>query len=87
MSTNYVLFSGLLLLKNGIIYNKWSHNKLPDDIKLKAPLNGTSIGQVASNNDCIEMTIAISVFILPLGIIAIIDFMKYRNRKKRIKAL
>ncbi|MGN1263047.1 MAG: BT_3928 family protein, partial [Prevotella sp.] len=36
---------GLILLKDGIIVNKWSHNRLPDEFALTGPLETNKLGK------------------------------------------
>ena len=81
---------GLLLLKNGTVIRKWSHNGLP---KLEAeeallPLEKTSIGQMPSDNVTAKIVRILLWFFLPLLLLSLADrtwaWTKWvRRRRKR----
>ena len=64
---------GLLLLKNGTIIQKWSHNDLPTGDQLQGPLNKLPIGQLPGNQ--VGKTIAkiLLWFFLPLILLVLAD--------------
>ena len=49
---------GLVLIKNGVIYNKWSHNDLPDEFDLSTSLEKLPLGEIAieKNNQLSSVT-------------------------------
>jgi triosephosphate isomerase len=64
---------GLLLIKDGTIIRKWSHNDLPTGEELNAPLDKLEIGHLP--NDTVGKTITKVVlwFFLPLILLTIAD--------------
>ena len=73
---------GLMLLKNGVIINKWSPSKVLTEEKLTKPLEELSYSQTpdmqARNNKI--MGGLLFIFIIPLLIIKILDYLIYRKR-------
>ncbi|MDR2681119.1 MAG: DoxX family protein [Tannerella sp.] len=70
---------GLLLIKDGIILNKWSNNKLPS--KLDKPLEESRLGQQGSNQSLQKIIITLLVLLIPLAVLYLLD--KYYNREKK----
>lgn len=65
---------GLLLLKNGTIIGKWSHNLLPQTDELTAPLNKLSIGQMPTDNGMSSSILKVVLtFLLPLILLSLAD--------------
>ena len=66
---------GLLLLKNGVIIRKWSHNNLPEieENLTSMPLNKMEIGQMPSNSVPKKVTSILLWFVLPLVLLSIAD--------------
>ena len=64
---------GLLLLKDGTIIQKWSHNDLPPEGQLNAPLEDLSIGQMAPNSLPDKIVKIFLWFILPLLLLTMAD--------------
>ena len=65
---------GLLLLKNGTIIGKWSHNLLPQTDELTAPLNKLSIGQMPTDNGMSSSILKVVLtFLLPLFLLSLAD--------------
>ncbi len=63
---------GLLLLKDGTIIGKWSHNELPVD-KLAKPLAQSTIGQMPDDKIAHKIVIILLWFVLPLALLSIAD--------------
>ena len=63
---------GLLLLKDGVIIRKWSHNRLPS-VLTSEPLDRLSIGQ--QDDDSVTSRIArlLLWFVLPLALLVVAD--------------
>lgn len=67
---------GLVLLKNGVIVNKWSHSCIPSDEELSAPLDEISIGQVPEPDPKRTPWAVLLLFMAPLVLIVLIDRLK-----------
>lgn len=81
---------GLVLLKQGVVIDKWSHNKLPKAEKLTAPLDQLPIGQIAQELVAQKIATALLWFVLPLVLLTLADrtwawSQWVRNRKRRIR--
>ena len=65
---------GLLLLKDGTIIGKWSHNLLPQTDELTAPLYKLTIGKQSDNDNTAARILKVAMtFILPLMLLTIAD--------------
>ena len=65
---------GLLLLKDGTIIGKWSHNLLPQTDELTAPLHQLTIGKPYDNDNTAARILKVAMtFILPLMLLTIAD--------------
>lgn len=64
---------GLLLLKQGTIVRKWSHNNLPSAEELSAPLEKSSLGKMPERSVPQKITGIIIGFILPLFLLTLAD--------------
>ncbi len=85
---------GLVLLKNGVVVNKWSHNYLPKEEELCAPMEELKIGHAESDNIAGKITRIILWFALPLILLTLADrlwawtkWMKKKRRRNRIYQL
>lgn len=74
---------GMMLLKNGIIINKWHHKQLPTDEQLVGRLENTELGKTMTNNDLRTTLYIILLYIIPLAIIIGIEaiWLKANNIK------
>ncbi len=64
---------GLLLLKDGTIIRKWSHNRLPDEYELGGKLEQLEIGQMPEDSVPGKILTIIVWFILPLFVLTLAD--------------
>ena len=64
---------GLMLLKDGTIIGKWSHNTLPQTDDLTAPLQQLTIGKAQNNSTTKRLLIVLLTFFLPLSALTLAD--------------
>ena len=64
---------GMLLLKDGVIVRKWSHNLLPDEDQLGLPLEQSELGQMSENSVTRRIVKILLWFVLPLSLLSIAD--------------
>lgn len=78
---------GLLLLKDGTIIRKWSHNDLPSSSSLNAPLSKLSIGAMPSTSLSETIMKVVLLFFIPLIILVFADrtwaWTRYLRRKRK----
>lgn len=78
---------GLLLLKDGTIIRKWSHNDLPSSSSLNAPLSKISIGAMPSTSLGETIMKVVLLFFIPLIILVFADrtwaWTRYLRRKRK----
>lgn len=82
---------GMLLLKDGTVIQKWSHNELPNDSELYAPLDQLTIGTQKATSDTRMILKLLLLFILPLIVFSIADrifaFTKWFKKYKRLTSI
>ena len=73
---------GLMLIKEGVILNKWPSSQLPDEFDLTDNLEQLPLGQVKEVNDLRTLGIVGLWYIIPLLLIILIDriFNKKNNK-------
>ena len=64
---------GLVLIKDGTVIRKWSHNGLPKSEELNGPLARIEIGQMADVSVARKIASILSWFVLPLVLLVIAD--------------
>lgn len=76
---------GLLLLKNGIVYNKWADVLVPDEQQLNAPLEQLPFGQKVDREkqDKTNLFYICAIFILPLLGLKGFDLIFFWRKKKK----
>ena len=77
---------GLILLKNGVVINKWADISVPAEEDLHRPLDEMPYGQMIDIKDQNKKNLfyTSAIFLLPLLLLKGLDFLVYRNRKKII---
>jgi triosephosphate isomerase len=82
---------GLILLKDGTVIQKWSHNALPAEEGLNAPLEELSIGTQKTAGKTVKISKILLLFILPIFILSIADRMwawtKWIKKKRRLTSI
>ncbi len=82
---------GLLLLKDGTIIQKWSHNDLPAERILNAPLDKLEIGKPQQTNDMMKIVRILLWFFVPLFLLSLADrlfaFTKWFREHKRLTSI
>ena len=75
---------GLLLLKDGVIINKWTGWEVSSEENLTKPLDELSYSQPADVNQQSEQDIwfVVIIFAVPLLILKMFDFLIYRKKKQ-----
>ncbi|MCD8288402.1 MAG: triose-phosphate isomerase [Prevotella sp.] len=64
---------GLILLKDGVIIQKWSHNRLPKEERLNLPLEQLPIGKAGITGTTKKITWLILLFIVPVALLSLAD--------------
>ncbi len=82
---------GLLLLKDGQIIRKWSHNDLPEEEQLTSRLEDSELGQLPTETVASKILWILTWFVLPLALLTIADRLWMwshwlRSRKSRISS-
>jgi len=79
---------GLLLLKDGVIIRKWSHNRLPQILSVTSdPLDRLDIGQLPDDTVARRIATLLLWFVLPLALLVIADrtwaWTRWLRRRKK----
>lgn len=64
---------GLLLIKEGVIYNKWHNNNIPENDELDQPLDASPLGQIAPDREGVRLFRIVLLFIIPLVLLYFAD--------------
>ena len=75
---------GLILLRNGKVYGKWSCNNLPDEYELNAPLEELPMGRASRKTVRRKIVETVCWFVCPLALFTICDAVWYTYRRRRI---
>ena len=81
---------GLLLLKDGKVIRKWSHNNLPTEEELTTKLDDCVFGQVPTETVTTKILWVLTWFVLPLVLLTIADrlwaWTKWVRREKTVNS-
>ena len=64
---------GIMLLKDGKIIRKWSHNAMPEESEFSGRLEDIELGQLPSDNVVTKILRILTWFVLPLVLLTIAD--------------
>lgn len=64
---------GLLLLRHGVVINKWSHNGLPTAEELAKPLEKSALRKTPPDEVSQRVTLIVLCFVLPLFVLTLAD--------------
>lgn len=64
---------GLVLLKDGKVIRKWSHNKLPDEYELSGKLESIQLGRFPEDSTAKKALALVAWFVLPLFVLTLAD--------------
>ena len=85
---------GLVLLKNGVVIRKWSHNDLPDEYELHARLEKLDIGRMPTDSVPQKILLIVLWYIMPLALLTFADriwawtqWLKNKEEKNKIYQL
>ena len=78
---------GLLLLKQGVILNKWSHNELPDEYVLTDRLENLSLGVQKHVSGWETLGYVFLWFFVPLLLVVAVDVLIIRRRERKYRRL
>lgn len=77
---------GLMLVKKGVIINKWSVNSLPDEYALTDRLENLPLAQINEKTFSHKVVLVFAWFAFPLLFFSMVDIIwEHFHRKKRLK--
>ena len=74
---------GLILIKDGVILNKWSDNSLPDEYVLTDSLDKLELGQQKQESDLRTIGYVLLWFIIPLLMVIGVDILVVKRRERK----
>lgn len=74
---------GLLLIKEGVVLNKWSDSRLPDEYVLTDRLENIELGQLKQESGLRTIGYTLLWFIVPLLLVIAVDLVVVKRRMKR----
>lgn len=76
---------GLVLLKEGTVIRKWSHNSLPEESELSQRLEESELGQLPSETVATKILWILTWFVLPLMVLTLADRLWAWSKWLRLK--
>jgi uncharacterized membrane protein YphA (DoxX/SURF4 family) len=76
---------GLLLLKNGVIVNKWPNTKLPSGSDLSKPLEETDLGKIREVRNGWTISSVTLILSVPLLVLFLGDFFLIRRKRRLLE--
>lgn len=77
---------GLMLLKEGVVINKWSVNSLPDEYVLTDRLEKLPLAQINEKTFSHKVVLVLAWFVFPLLFFSMVDVIwEYFHKKKKLK--
>ena len=73
---------GLILLKDGVIIQKWSYHNLPTEYDLSDSLDRLPLGQITDHSDFKKILYVIFWYFAPMFMLFGLDLL-YRRRKTK----
>lgn len=74
---------GLVLIKDGTILQKWSHNDLPEEEQIENVMNGYLSGKTVKQKEDDRLLTNLLSFTLPLLLVWIYDLLRNRRKSKK----
>ena len=74
---------GLMLIKDGVILNKWSDDSLPDEYVLTDSLDKLELGQQKKESDLRTIGYVLLWFIIPLLMVIGVDILVVKRRERK----
>lgn len=78
---------GLMLLKEGVVLNKWANENIPDEYQLTAPLELLPLAQGHVQGKGVKIATCILWFVFPLLLISLLDRIYFFYRRNRLARL
>ena len=72
-----------MLIKDGVILNKWSDNSLPDEYVLTDSLDKLELGQQKQESDLRTIGYVLLWFIIPLLMVIGVDILVVKRRERK----
>ena len=74
---------GLILLKKGVVVNKWSVTDIPDEYQLTGLLEQLPLGEIDRRSLVYQLFWVVVWFVCPLFLMCMADMVWQRYRKSR----
>jgi len=74
---------GLLLLKQGVVVNKWADRNLPSGAILEKPMAETALGKTAIKHDFRTIVVCACILILPIALFFVFDAVSSKRERRK----